>query len=45
MKKKNRNNIIIIRVINSHMGPLYIETPYINGLHLFWDSLKDFVSK
>ena len=26
---KKERNIIISRVIGSHMGPLYIETPYI----------------
>ena len=25
---KKEHNIIIIRVISSHMGPMYIETPY-----------------
>ena len=32
---KKEHNIISTRVISSHMGPMYIETPYINGLHLF----------
>ena len=27
---KKEHNIIISRVISSHMGPMYIETPYIN---------------
>ena len=35
IRKKNKN-IIISRFIRSHMGPTYIETAYINGLHLFW---------
>ena len=26
--KQKEHNIIIISVINSHMGPVYIETPY-----------------
>ena len=25
---KEKKNIFISRVINSHMGPMYIETPY-----------------
>ena len=29
MWNKKEHNIIISRVINSHMGPMYIETPYI----------------
>ena len=24
------------------MDPMYIETPYTNGLHLFWDSFELF---
>ena len=24
------------------MGPIYIKTSYINGLHLFWDSFERF---
>ena len=37
--------IIIIIVISSHIGPMYIETPYINGLQLFWEILNSFVFK
>ena len=39
---KKKYNFIISRVISSHMDPMYIETPYINGLHLFWDSFEWF---
>ena len=39
---KREHNIMISRVISSHIGPMYIETPYINGLHLFWDSFEWF---
>ena len=35
-------NIIINRVNNSHVGPMYMEKPYINGLHLFWNSFEWF---
>ena len=30
-----KEHIIINRVMSSHMGPMYIETPYINELYLF----------
>ena len=30
---KKEHNIIISRVINSHMGPMYIEIPYIFNLY------------
>ena len=33
---------IISRDISSHIGPLYIDVPYINGLYLFWDSFEWF---
>ena len=35
-------HIIIRRVIRCHMAPMYIETPYINGLHLYWENCKWF---
>ena len=40
-KQKKKKNIIS-RVISSHMGPMFIDTADINGLHLFWDSFKWF---
>ena len=30
-QKKKKHNIIIIRVISSQMGPMYIETPCVVG--------------
>ena len=32
---RKENIIIISRVISSHMGPMYIETPYISFLNKF----------
>ena len=29
-------------IISSHMGAMYIETPNINELHLFWDRFEWF---
>ena len=40
--KEKKGHIIISWVINSQMGPMYIETTYINRLLLFWDSFEWF---
>ena len=40
--KQKEYSIISSRVISSHMGSMYIKTPYMNGLHLFWDSFQWF---
>ena len=31
LKQKKNHNIIYSTVINSHIGPVYIETPYISS--------------
>ena len=42
---KENKNVALRSVTSSHMGPMYIETPYIHGLPLFRNSFHDFVSK
>ena len=37
---KKEHDIIFRRVVSRHVDPIYIETPCINGLHLFWDSFE-----
>ena len=39
---KEEHSIISSRVMSSYMGPMYIETYYINRLHLFWESFEWF---
>ena len=42
---KKEHNIIISKIISSHMGPLYIMTSCIKGCINFETDLNDFISK